>query len=76
MRFFFHLHDGKVLPDTEGTELPDIAAARKQAAQFVGRLLADRAEEFWDAGKWTLEVKDEHDELRLVLEFSAREVGA
>jgi len=31
-RYFFHLHDGVVTPDHEGTELSDAEAARARAA--------------------------------------------
>jgi hypothetical protein len=30
-RFFFHLHDDVDLPDPDGSELPDLAAARERA---------------------------------------------
>jgi hypothetical protein len=34
-RFFFHLHDDVDLPDPEGIEVPDLAAARKHARVTV-----------------------------------------
>lgn len=58
-RYFFHVQDGQDFPDLEGTELPDLAAARAQAVQFAGSLLADQPETFWASGEWHLQVTDE-----------------
>lgn len=51
-RYFFHVQDGHDYPDLEGTELPDLAAARAEAVQFAGSLLADQPETFWASGEW------------------------
>lgn len=39
-RYFFHLHDDMVSIDEEGTELPDIAAARKMAVEAALGLMS------------------------------------
>nr|WP_321182289.1 hypothetical protein [Methylobacterium sp. Leaf122] len=48
-RFFFHIRDGATLiEDPDGSELPDLAAAREEAAQgarFHDRRRADRLHE-------------------------------
>lgn len=38
-RFYFHVIDGKILIDGEGTELPDEDAARFQAVAIASSLL-------------------------------------
>ena len=41
-RFFFHLKDGdEIIPDEDGTELPDVAAATREALQSARELLAE-----------------------------------
>ena len=58
-RYFFHLHDGKDYPDHTGVELPDIDAAKKHAAAFVGELLKDSSEAIWSGEDWVLKVSRE-----------------
>ena len=71
-RFFFHVRDGKDLPDTEGTELPNLAAVRTEALKASGEMLRDskgRAE-FWSGDDWTMNVTDETGQPVLTLRFS------
>ena len=70
-RYFFHVHDGKDLPDHEGTELPDLASARKEAVALAAGLLGDRPDVFWDAADWRLDVEDEAGRVLFSLRFSA-----
>ena len=46
-RYYFHLHNDVDVPDDEGTDLPDLAAARayavKQAQQLIGETVKDQA---------------------------------
>lgn len=60
-RYFFHVVDGSTFTDLEGTELPNIKAARNEAVRFAGSLLKDKPETFWDAGEWTMRVTDAAD---------------
>lgn len=57
-RYFFHLEDGVSLPDREGTELPDLDAARVQAVKHFGELLRLEPERFWQGEEWTMTVTD------------------
>jgi hypothetical protein len=56
--FFFNVHDGVALIDEEGTELPDITAAKLMAVKLAGAMLQDDAEEFWNGEQWQLDVTD------------------
>jgi hypothetical protein len=50
-RYLFHIRDGdKLIPDEEGTELPDLSAARKEAALSAREILLEAAgsSEPWD----------------------------
>jgi hypothetical protein len=39
-RFFFNLHDGVHVPDSEGVVLPDLEAARKEALRGARDIMA------------------------------------
>lgn len=58
-RYFFHRSDGGFVPDTEGTELPDLSAARVEAVQFAAGTIRDRPDFVWDGKAFRVEVADE-----------------
>lgn len=74
-RFFFHVHDGRLIRDESGTELADQEAARTAAAQLAGRLLIDKPAEFWNAGEYAVEVEDDQGRLLFSLKFSAEDAS-
>ena len=59
-RYFFAINDDRSLQDGGGTELPNIAAAQKEAARRAGELLADNKGDLWDDDDegWRLDVSD------------------
>jgi hypothetical protein len=59
-RYYFHVYDGISSVDAEGTELADIAAARRDAVKLMGRIMLDDAQAAWNADDWRLDVTDEH----------------
>ena len=71
-RFFFHVRDGQDLPDTEGTELPNLAAVRTEALKASGEMLRDNKgrAEFWSGHDWTMNVHDEAGRPVLTLRFA------
>lgn len=70
-RYFFHVEDGQSYADLQGTELEDLAAARRESVRFAGALLADQPDEFWGAGEWTMRVTDEAGKTLFTLAFHA-----
>jgi len=72
-RFHFNVEDGQSWPDREGTELPDVGAARSEAVHLAGRLLQDGAAEFWDSGQWRVVVTDGAGVPLFTLSFTASE---
>lgn len=54
--YHFHVHDGRAWPDAEGTEFPDLVAARGEAANRIAALLQDDAETFWNGEPWRMEI--------------------
>ncbi len=68
-RYFFNLNDGrKIIPDLEGTELPDDDSARAHAAQVARELARNREEE---TRSWRLAVCDAQGTLRFELLFAS-----
>ena len=58
-RYFFHRVDGGFVPDTEGTDLPDLDAARTEAVIYAGETIRDRPDFVWDGRDFRVEVMDE-----------------
>ena len=60
-RYFFHLEAAKLWLDEEGTELPDIAAAKGQAVQYIAEHLHRKPNHFWEADNFEVRVTDSND---------------
>ena len=69
-RYFFHIRDGKDIPDREGTELSDPGMVRPAAITAAGEMLRDLAST-WDGHEWEMSVADEAGKSVLKLRFSA-----
>jgi uncharacterized protein DUF6894 len=70
-RYYFHVRDGREIPDTEGTVLADADAARAEAIVLSGAMLKDLGGEFWSNGEWQIRVVDEAGNKVCALTFSA-----
>jgi hypothetical protein len=66
-RYFFHATNGPQERDTEGTELENLNAARKEAVQFAGSVLRDAPNEIWDGRDFRVDVFDENNNPLLVV---------
>ncbi len=75
-RYFFHLRDGRSLPDRHGTVLPDIAAVRREATRFAGETLRDRARILGAQEAWSVEAEDGRGQVLFTLRFTAAEAPA
>jgi hypothetical protein len=72
-RYFFHVDDGEFIPDHEGVELPDLAAAQSEAVAASGAMLQDLDGEFWKrSSSWQMHVTDEADQLLFTLQFFSK----
>ncbi|MBW6530410.1 hypothetical protein KZ820_06655 [Sphingomonas sp. RRHST34] len=58
-RFFFHVTDGVDIRDEEGTELPNLKAARRVAVQYAGALLREVDSDELDRHDWVMTVTDD-----------------
>ncbi len=52
-RYHFHTEDGRCFPDPEGTELPDLDAAKREAQTVLGEIL-QHDEQFWETQHFRL----------------------
>jgi len=75
-RFYFHTEDGRRYPDEEGTELPDVEAARTEATRILAELLKEQPRELWDTGRLRVEVTDERSRRVLALAVSLNSEAA
>jgi hypothetical protein len=74
-RYFFHVEDGRLYPDADGTELLDLDAAKTAAINAAAELLKGAHRTFWRSGKpWKMRVTDNVGRLLLTLAFSADEI--
>ena len=77
-RWFLHVHDGTVaFLAPEGSELPDLAAAREEASIAARELVADGLRGNENRTDWRIEVADETGASVLVVPFTdaIRECG-
>lgn len=58
-RYYFHVIDGRDIPDDHGTELPDDVAAKAEARSAAGDLIRDIGPTLWDHDTWQMNVVDE-----------------
>ena len=68
--YYFCLHDSEDVVDAEGTELPDLDAARNHATQVARELMFKRdgmLERSWS--QWTMWVRDHSGEVLLSLQL-------
>ena len=69
-RYFFNVKDGRDMPDHDGLELADPAAARVMAVFTSGEMLRAHAESFWNDRDWQMNVTDDQGATVCHLRFS------
>lgn len=57
-RYFFDIVDGDDFPDSQGSEWPDLAAARIEAVRYAAEVLKEMPERFWNTEEWVMTVRD------------------
>ncbi|RYB01412.1 DUF6894 family protein [Lichenibacterium ramalinae] len=58
-RYFFHRTDGDFDPDREGTELPNLNAARLEAIRYAAETVKDSPDQIWSSTPFRIEVSDD-----------------
>lgn len=69
--FHFNVHDGVSLPDQDGENLPDLAAARAVALDLACDLFREMGPEFWHGKEWKMDVTDGQGVILFSLTFFA-----
>jgi hypothetical protein len=70
-RYYFPVRvDGLFESDPEGTEFPDVAAARSDAISACGEMLRDLNGRFAAGSQWEMDVTDEAGRALLTFRFS------
>ena len=73
-RYYFDIIDGQDLPDLQGSEWPDIAAARIEAVRYSAEVLKEMPERFWNAEAWTMTVSSSEKIPLFTLKFLAENI--
>lgn len=74
-RFFFNIDDG-LSQDVEGTELPSLEVAKREAVTLAGHLIADSSATFWERRAFNMAITDENGMVLFTLEFVGVEAPA
>ena len=70
-RFFFHVTSNmRSDPDSVGTDLPDLKAARSEAIKACGEMLRDLDGSLVHQGEWSMELVDEEGHRLLTFRFT------
>ena len=67
-KFFFNVQDGSI-PDRDGYDLPDLAAARVVAVQTACAIVSQNVSSLVDRGEWQMHVCDESGLVLFTLTF-------
>jgi hypothetical protein len=70
-RYFFHLEDGKVVADDDGTELASLEDAKHEAVQLIAQTLCNEPSKFWNAENYRVSVTDSDGLMLFTLEMVA-----
>lgn len=71
MPLFYFQIDGR--PDDLGVDLSDVAAAKCEAVRFAGKAICDSADQFWDAGDFSMSVTNESGLILFTLSLTGTE---
>jgi len=68
--YYFNIHDGSAIADTEGHVLPDLDAARRVAIRLAGDVIREIGDNFWRGEEWRMDVTDHAGAILFTLHFS------
>ena len=75
-RYHFNIYDGVRSPDLDGTELPDIHAARREGVMRAGAMIEDVGKRNQSGDDWRMEVTDDTGLLLFRMDFVVVESSA
>jgi hypothetical protein len=74
--YCFNIHDGQDFVDDQGTDVPDLAAAKSGAVVLAADLLKETAQTFWDGEEWSMDVSDGDGLILFTLRFTGQMASA
>ena len=69
--YHFNVQDGSNTPDGDGTDLPNLWAARREAVMLAGQVLLDGPDKFWEGSDWHVDVTNASGAILFRLDFTA-----
>ena len=69
--YYFHLQGGEAYPDTKGTKLESLDAAKHMAVQYIAEYLCHKPQNFWKNETCEVRVTDGADLTLLVVSMIA-----
>lgn len=70
-RYFFHVVNGKFMPDNTGTDCENAEEVRGRAVEAAGAMIQEQGFDLWKTGSWYMFVCDEANNTLLKLVFQA-----
>ncbi|PBB41820.1 hypothetical protein CK222_21970 [Mesorhizobium sp. WSM3866] len=71
--YHFHVDNGEFIPDANGVELLDLAAAQVEAVRAAGEMINEAKQSFWNhQTPWIMHVTDGRNRLLFTLQFGAK----
>ena len=75
VRYHFNIRDGRYVPDVDGTLMPTLEHAHREAVRLAGYLLMTEPGEFWNGGEWFVEVTLNDGTLLFRVKFQAENLA-
>ncbi|RYD56172.1 MAG: hypothetical protein EOP60_05370 [Sphingomonadales bacterium] len=72
-RYYFDIKDGQEFRDNEGSDWPDLDAARIEAVRYSAEVLKEMPERFWNCHEWRMTVSDSGRNKLFSLKFQVEE---
>lgn len=69
--FVIEIEDGRRPSNLHEAEVPDLTAARMEAARLLSMVIKHEPETFWASNHWQLRIRDEHGVVLFQLHASA-----
>lgn len=76
VRYHFNVHDGSAIPDIEGTQLPTLGHAQREAVRLAGYLMMTQPKQFFTGTEWRVDVTNDHGDALFRVHFYAENVNA
>ncbi|WP_404714051.1 DUF6894 family protein [Sphingomonas sp. MMS24-J13] len=76
IRYHFNIRDGTYIPDCEGSVLPTLGHAHREAVCLAGYVLMTQPGKFWNGEAWFVEVTLDDGTMLFRVKFQAESFTA